>query len=46
MEQNKNNQNSNNELDLPKIVNANSKPLSVIMSVDGKKVIVDAKSVN
>ena len=45
MEQTENNQNSNNELELPKIVITKSKPLSVIMSVDGKKVIVDAKSV-
>jgi|LakMenEpi03Aug12_release.lakeMendotaPanAssembly.Ray.scaffolds.fasta_scaffold1990227_2 hypothetical protein len=45
MEQNENNQNSKNELELPKVVNTKSKPLSVIMSVDGKKVIVDAKSV-
>ena len=45
MEQTKNNQNSNNELDLPKIVDTKSKPLTLIMSVDGKKVIVDAKSV-
>jgi hypothetical protein len=45
MEQNENNQNSKNKLELPKVVNTKSKPLSVIMSVDGKKVIVDAKSV-
>jgi len=45
MEENKNNQNPNNELELPKIVSTNSKPLSVIMSVDGKKVVIDAKSV-
>ena len=45
MEQNENNQNSKNELDLPKIVNTKSKPLSVIMSVDGKKVEVNVKSV-
>jgi hypothetical protein len=45
MEQNENNQNSKNELELPKVVNTKSKPLSVIMSVDGKKVIVDVKSV-
>ena len=45
MEENKNNQNPNNELELPKTVDTKSKPLTLIMSVDGKKVVIDAKSV-